>query len=108
MEQFRPIMIASILFTAIAAVMWGLAIVWSDNHRCVTAMPLDRSGAIAVSVLAGIWWGVLVLARRDDRRNRQLDGEYRRREAVLIKTVGRITGIPTPTKPLPILRPVRP
>lgn len=111
MAQFRPILIASIGFTAIAAVMWALAIGWGAAHVYMTAQLLDRSGAIAATAVAGIWWAVLVavlvLIRRDDERYRRLDGEYRRREAALIKTVGRLTGIPTPTRPLPRLRPVR-
>lgn len=65
MPRFRPVFIASAFFTLTALVMWGLAIDWSADHECTTAMPLDRAGATAATVLAGVWWATLVLLRAD-------------------------------------------
>lgn len=65
MKQFRSILIASISFSVIAVFMWGLAIGWSATHECATAMPLDRAGAVAASVLAGVWWALLLLLRAE-------------------------------------------
>lgn len=98
MRQFRSITITSISFTAIAAVMWVLAIAWGAAHVYMTALPLDRSGAIAATGLAGIWWGVLMLLRAD------------RDKSILIRTLAaqplsRPGDRPLrPTRPLPVHR----
>ncbi len=61
MYRYGLVLAISIIFTAIATVMWGLAIAWSAGHKCATAIPLDRSGALAATALAGTWWAAWVL-----------------------------------------------
>lgn len=106
--RVRPICAASMIVSAAALATCGLAVDWTIGDTDLRAVPLVRSAAIAMLVIAVLCWAMLALVKRDDRKRQELDGEYRRREAVLIKTVARISGgIPTPTQPLPHLRPVR-
>lgn len=77
MSEFRRMLCVSIIVTAVAAAMWGLAVDWSVRHDERTAMPLDRAGATAAIVLAGICWVQLWRAVHD------------RDRSVLIRTLSR-------------------
>jgi hypothetical protein len=94
--------------TFIAAVIfWGL------TAASLTVDLLRGPGRPAVIVAAAVashlTWLVLWLhlrrEKRTDARLRQLEDEYRRREALLIKTIQRLAGAPT-TGPQPRLWPV--
>lgn len=107
MPQFRLISVASVAVTALAAATWGLAVAWTLTGSRLPVVRLDGWAAVAVSALAGVCWLARFLIMRDDARYRKLEGQYRRREAALIRTVARLAGVPTPPHPLPPLRPVR-
>lgn len=107
MPQFRLSTVVSVAVTLVAAVMWGLAVAWTLTGSSLPVVRLDGWAAIAVSALAGVCWLWRFLVIRDDARHRKLEAEYRRREAVLLKTVARLAGVPTPPHPAPSLRPVR-
>jgi Zn-dependent protease with chaperone function len=80
-----------------AAVFWGLAAAVLKVHW------LQREGTpsfiVAAAVASWLTWIVLLLHRRREKRTddrlRQLEDEYRRREALLIKTIRQLAGAPT-------------
>jgi hypothetical protein len=72
MQQFRPILVVSIIFTAIAAVMWGAVIRTGPR-----VPPVDLTGAGTAAVIAGMCWLALWRARVD------------RDKTVLVKTLAR-------------------
>lgn len=84
---------------AAAAVSWGL------TGASLWAAPLQGSGRTAlaaVTITSTIAWFVLLRERRTDARLRQIEAEYRRREAALIRTIRQLAGGPT-TGPQPRL-----
>jgi len=91
-----------------AVIFWGLSAAAADGVRS-----LDGHGRTAVIVAVAIasWLTWLVLSlhlrreQRTDERLRQLEDEYRRRQALLIKMIGQLAGAPT-TGPQPRLWPV--
>lgn len=102
MAQFRPILIAliaSISFTAVAVVLWGLAIAWAAECLSPAAAPLDRSGAVAVTVLAGLGWTVAAVLRWAVKELRAAE----RDRSALIRTLAAVAPAPSAT-----LRPTRP
>lgn len=100
--MFRPVLIVPVTATVLGAALWGVAA--AETQDPGGGMMLDRAGAVTVSVIAAMCWGMLALAhwlvRRDDRQRR----EYRRREAAVIRSAAK-GGVAT-TKPLPLLREV--
>lgn len=87
---------------AAAVVSWGL------TGASLWASPLQgngRTALAAVTITSTIAWFVLLRERRTDARLRQIEAEYRRREAVIIKTARLLAGAP-PTGPQPRLRAV--
>lgn len=66
-------------------------------------MPLARDGAITAGLAALTCWLFSRVSEHNDRRYRQLEAEYDRREAALIRTASWLTA---PTQPLPRLRSV--
>jgi hypothetical protein len=87
-NRFRPISIGSTFFTVIAVVAWGLVAAGVRNP-----VILDVAGTSAA--IAAACWLASLLIRRDDDRYRQVAGEYRRREAALIRTAGWLAERPT-------------
>jgi hypothetical protein len=94
-NRFRPISIGSTFFTVIAVVAWGLVAAGVRNP-----VILDVAGTSA-AIAAACWLASLLIRRDDDRhrrdddRYRQVAGEYRRREAALIRTAGWLAERPT-------------
>lgn len=109
MAQFRPILIAviaSVSFTAVAVVLWGLAIAWAAERLAPAAAPLDRAGAVAVTVLAGLGWAVAAVLRWAVRELRAAERELRAAErdrSALIRTLAALAPAPSAA-----LRPTRP
>lgn len=99
MPRMKIMLTAS--FTA-AAASWGLtaASLWAASLQ-----GNGRTALAAVTVTSTIAWFVLLRERRTDARLRQIEDEYRRREAVIIKTARLLAGAP-PTGPQPRLRAV--
>jgi hypothetical protein len=98
---------ASIIAASAALGSWGLAAASAYAAFDPRGLAIEVGAGTTSSLIAVMCWLTRGLLKRDDARYRQLDGEYRRREAALIKTVARLSGYPTPTQPLPRLRPVR-
>lgn len=90
----RGISTISISVTVAAGAFWALdfAGFWDS-----WGIPAGHDAAVFFAVAAVALW----LTRRADRLYRSLRGEYRRREAVLIRTVDRLAG--PPTQPMPRL-----
>lgn len=102
MAQFRPILIAliaSISFTAVAVVLWGLAIAWAAERLTPAAAPLDRSAAVAFTVLAGLGWAVAAVLRWAVKELRAAE----RDRSALIRTLAALAPAPSAA-----LRPTRP
>jgi hypothetical protein len=100
--QFRPILIAliaSISFTAVAVILWGLAIAWAAECLTPAAAPLDRSAAVAVTVLAGLGWALVAVLRWAVKELRAAE----RDRAALIRTLAAVAPASAAT-----LRPTRP
>lgn len=104
MPRVRPMLAISIGFTIAAAALFAIAA--SMAFRSVLFTSLDRDGATASVILAGMCW---LEVRRDRRRKgrdgemARLDGEYRRREEALIRTLSSQLS-DAPTGPLRQLR----
>jgi hypothetical protein len=94
--------ITSVSFTVTAAVTWGAA-EWA--HWGEDARAMMRSAAVAVTILAAMCWVRRQARVRSDRRYADLADEYKRREAVLIRTISRLGG--SPTGPMPRLHVVQ-
>jgi uncharacterized membrane protein YhiD involved in acid resistance len=97
MPQFRLLLFISISLTTAAAALWGAAADWTVAGAEPRALTLARAAAVAITGLAGLSWGVRVLLRALRQRDDRQRGEYRRREAVLIRMAERTP----PTVPLP-------
>lgn len=88
----------SIGFTITGAAMWAVAVGLTVTHRAVMPMSLDRAGAVAMTVLAGLCWlehrREMQRERRDGERAREI-AEYKRREQVLILALNSLADAPT-------------
>jgi hypothetical protein len=81
-----------------AVTFWGLTAAAVDGVRS-----LDGQGRMAVIMTVALashltWLTLLLHLRREKRTNerlQQIEAEYRRREAALIKTIQRLAGAPT-------------
>ena len=88
MPRVRPMLAISIGFTIASAVMFAVAA--SMAFRSVLFISLDRDGATAGAVLAGMCWLELRRDARQERRDGErakIADEYRRREAALIRLI---------------------
>lgn len=99
MARFRAISLVSITLTIAAVAMWGLAIGWTAARTSLTALPLDRSGAIAVTGLAGLCWALLAVLAWVVRPLRAAE----RDRAALIRTLAALAPASAATR-----RPTRP
>lgn len=104
MPRVRPMLAISIGFTIASAVMFAVAA--STAFRSALFTSLDRDGATAAAILAGMCW----LEVRRDRQRERRDGErariaeeYERREAALIRMISSQPA-DAPTGPLQRLR----
>ena len=84
----------SIGFTVAGAVMSAVAIDLALRRRDMVPMSLDRAGAVAMIVLAGLCWLEL---RRDirDEGDRRMKAKYERREEALMRTISSLADVPT-------------
>lgn len=112
MQRHRFVLAISSAFT-VPAGLWCLGAVAVTNHFAARALPLEGPAAAATTVLAGVFALSLMFRKRtDDDRERDRQ-EFRRREAVVIRTasyaaLARTSGpIPTPPYPVRRLYPVR-
>lgn len=101
MPRVRPMLAISIGFTTASAAMFAMAA--STAFRSALFISLDRDGAVAAIILAGMCW----LEVRRDRERERRDGarihdECRRREEVLILALN--SQVDAPTGPLQRLR----
>ena len=94
MPRVRPMLAISIGFTILAAGMSSVAIVLTVMRRDVLPMSLDRAGAVAMIVLAGLCWMELRRDMREEDR-RKLAAKYERREEALYRTISSLADVPT-------------
>ena len=94
----RPMFVISIGFTVTSAVMFAAAKL-AAAHLSVLSVSLDRDGATAAVVLAGMCWLELrrdvLRERRDGERLRRMKAEYDRREEALILALNSLADAPT-------------
>lgn len=90
----RPMHVMSIGFTITAAAMWAVAVELTITRRDMLPMSLDRAGAVAATVLAGLCWLEVRREGRDEDR-RRLKAKYERREEALMRTISSLADVPT-------------
>jgi len=90
----RPMLAISTGFTITAAALWAVAVELTITRRDMMPMSLDRAGAVAATVLAGLCWLEVRRERRDEEK-RRLAAEYERREEALIRVVNSLADAPT-------------
>lgn len=94
MPQLSPriLLFAARVFTWAAAVLWGLALagLWVRQVRCPTGDPVVTGAAVACSFAA-----VMCRLRR---------GIYTRNEALMLRTIARLSRPPVERRTLPLHR----
>jgi hypothetical protein len=100
MGRFRPVIVAAVTFGTAAACLWGLTLSDAKGRSTPAVLCIEVGAAVTVTMLAA---ACLVTLRREGQLAR-IEAEYRRREAVLIRTISRLGG--SPTGPIPALRAV--
>lgn len=115
MSRFWLILTVSIVLTVVAAIITGVADIWTESGSAVQlrAAPVLRTESLAVIVIAGLCWLAFGLRLYLDARDRARDArdrareqrlaerlaeEFRRREALIVTTLGRF--VSTATGPL--------
>ena len=104
MPRFRLcLLVTAISLSGATGVMWGLAVSWTESSTDAREMPLVRSGAIAVTALAGMCWLAWAfaqyLAHGENRRIERMEAEHRRHVQALIRSASRAGRNPTGPTP---------
>lgn len=93
MGSIRPVLIASVIVSALAAASLAAFADLAVTHRNPTAMTLDRPAAVILSVSACLCW---LTCRRDAREHRR---ELRDRDrTILIRALSRTAPMPRPDR----------